>query len=137
MDIKNYLEIKKKIPSNVNLLAVSKGFNCQEIKMIHDLGQNDFGESKFQEGFEKQITLTDLKDIRWHFIGRIQSNKIRKIVQNFQYIHSVDSFSKLEKISNFAYQELKNPIIFLISRPISTNTSKGILTIACSPIRMA
>jgi len=124
LDIKNYLEIKKKIPSNVNLLAVSKGFNCQEIKMIHDLGQNDFGESKFQEGFEKQIILTDLKDIRWHFIGRIQSNKIRKIVQNFQYIHSVDSFSKLEKISNFAYQELKNPIIFLQVK-FSDDPTKG------------
>ena len=113
MDLKNYLKIKKKIPPNVNLLAVSKGFKSQEIKIIHNSGQIDFGESKFQEGFEKQKILKDLTDIKWHFIGRIQSNKIRKIVQNFDYIHSVDSYQKLEKISNIAYEENKKPIIML------------------------
>jgi len=83
----NYLKIKNKIPSNVNILAVSKGFQSQEIKTIQNIGQNDFGESKVQAPFEKQITLKDLKQINWHFIGRIKSNKIRKIVQNFKYIN--------------------------------------------------
>ena len=101
------------MPSNVNLLAVSKGFKSQEIKIINNLGQKDFGESKFQECFEKQIFLQELKEIKWHFIGRIQSNKIRKIVQNFEYIHSVDSYKKLEKISKIASEEMKNPFIFL------------------------
>ena len=86
MNIANYLKIKNLIPSTVNLLAVSKGFKSKEIKIINNLGQNDFGESKFQEGFQKQVILKDLKEIKWHFIGRIQSNKIRKIVQNFKYI---------------------------------------------------
>ncbi len=113
MDITNYLKIRNKIPPNVNLLAVSKGFKSQEIKIIHNSGQIDFGESKFQEGFEKQKILKDLTNIKWHFIGRIQSNKIRKIVQNFTYIHSVDSYQKLEKISNMAYEENKKPIIML------------------------
>ena len=80
MDCSNYLKIKNQIPSHVNLLAVSKGFKSQQIKTINSLGQNDFGESKFQEGFEKQIVLRGLKELKWHFIGRIQSNKIRKIV---------------------------------------------------------
>ena len=102
MNISNYLEIKNKIPSNVNILAVSKGFESKEIKTIQKIGQNDFGESKFQEAFEKQLILKDLKQIKWHFIGRIQSNKIRKIVQNFKYIHSVDSFEKLQKISKIS-----------------------------------
>jgi hypothetical protein len=109
----NYLKIRNKIPSNVNILAVSKGFKSQEIRTIHNMGQNDFGESKFQEAFEKQLVLKDLKKIKWHFIGRIQSNKIRKIVQNFKYIHSVDSFEKLQKISNISYEEKKNPFILL------------------------
>ena len=113
MDTSNYLKIKNKIPSNVNILAVSKGFKSQEIKIIQNIGQNDFGESKVQEAFEKQLTLRDLKQINWHFIGRIQSNKIRKIVQNFKYIHSVDSFEKLQKISNIANEEKKNPLIML------------------------
>ena len=113
MNPSNYLKIKNQIPSNVNILAVSKGFKSQEIKTIQKLGQNDFGESKFQEAFEKQLILKDLKQIKWHFIGRIQSNKIRKIVQNFKYIHSVDSLEKLQKISNISFEEQKNPLIML------------------------
>ena len=124
MNPANYLKIKNKIPSNVNILAVSKGFKSQEIKTIQSLGQNDFGESKFQEAFAKQLILKDLKKIKWHFIGRIQSNKIRKIVQNFKYIHSVDSFEKLQKISHISYEEKKNPLIMLQVK-LSDDPTKG------------
>ena len=124
MNPSNYLKIKNQIPSNVNLLAVSKGFKSQEIKTIQKIGQNDFGESKFQEAFEKQLILKDLKQIKWHFIGRIQSNKIRKIVQNFKYIHSVDSFEKLQKISSISSEDKKNPIIMLQVK-LSDDPSKG------------
>ena len=124
MNPSNFLKIKNQIPSNVNILAVSKGFKSQEIKTIHNLGQNDFGESKYQEAFEKQLILKDLKQIKWHFIGRIQSNKIRKIVQNFKYIHSVDSFEKLQKISRISYEEKKNPYIMLQVK-LSDDPSKG------------
>ena len=124
MNPSNFLKIKNKIPSNVNILAVSKGFKSQEIKTIQNLGQNDFGESKFQEAFEKQLILKDLKQINWHFIGRIQSNKIRKIVQNFKYIHSVDSFEKLQRISNISFEEDKNPLIMLQVK-FSDDPTKG------------
>ena len=124
MNLENYLNIKNKIPSNVNILAVSKGFKSQEIKIIQNIGQNDFGESKFQEAFEKQLILKDFKQIKWHFIGRIQSNKLRKIVQNFKYIHSVDSFEKLQKISSISYEEKKNPFIMLQVK-LSDDPTKG------------
>ena len=124
MNPSNYLKIKNKIPSHVNILAVSKGFKSQEIKTIQNIGQNDFGESKFQEAFEKQLILKDLKQIKWHFIGRIQSNKIRKIVQNFKYIHSVDSFEKLQKISNISGEEVKNPFLMLQVK-FSDDPTKG------------
>ena len=124
MNLANYLKIKNKIPPNVNILAVSKGFKSQEIKTIQNIGQNDFGESKFQEAFEKQVILKDLKQINWHFIGRIQSNKIRKIVQNFKYIHSVDSFEKLQKISNISHEEKKDPLIMLQVK-LSNDPTKG------------
>ena len=124
MNPSNYLEIKNKIPLNVNILAVSKGFKSQEIKTIQNIGQNDFGESKFQEAFEKQLILQDLKEINWHFIGRIQTNKIRKIVQNFRYIHSVDSVEKLQKISNISYEEKKKPSIMLQIK-LSDDPTKG------------
>ena len=80
----NFLKIKKQLPENVNLLAVSKGFKSEDIKNIYDLGQKHFGESKLQEALNKQEFLEDNKDIIWHFIGRIQGNKIKKIVQNFE-----------------------------------------------------
>ena len=124
MNPSNYLKIKNKIPSNVNILAVSKGFKSQEIKTIQDKGQNDFGESKFQEAFEKQLILKEFNQIKWHFIGRIQSNKIRKIIQNFKYIHSVDSFEKLQKISKISFEEKKNPLIMLQVK-FSNDPSKG------------
>jgi hypothetical protein len=124
VNLSNYLKIKNKIPSNVNILAVSKGFKSQEIKTIQNIGQNDFGESKVQEAYEKQLLLKDLKQIKWHFIGRIQSNKIRKIVQNFKYIHSVDSFEKLQKISNISFEERKNPLIMLQVK-FSDDPTKG------------
>ncbi len=124
MNPTNYLKIKNKIPSNVNILAVSKGFKSQEIKTIQNIGQNDFGESKVQEAFKKQMVLKDFKQIKWHFIGRIQSNKIRKIVQNFTYIHSVDSFEKLQKISSISSEEKKNPLIMLQVK-LSDDPSKG------------
>ena len=124
MEISNYQQIIKKLPSNVNLLAVSKGFSSQEIKIINEEGQNDFGESRFQEAIEKQILLKDCKNINWHFIGKLQSNKIRKIVRNFDYIHSVDSYEKLLKISNVSNEENKNPLIMLQVK-LSDDPSKG------------
>ena len=124
MEISNYLQIKKKLPLNVNLLAVSKGFSIKEIKIINNLGQNDFGESRFQEAIEKKILLDDLKNIKWHFIGRVQTNKIRKIVQNFEYIHSVDSYEKLLKISKVSFEEKRNPIVMLQVK-LSDDPNKG------------
>lgn len=124
MEISNYLQIKKQLPLNVNLLAVSKGFSTQEIQIINNQGQNDFGESRFQEAIEKQILLEDFKNIKWHFIGRIQTNKIRKIVHNFEYIHSVDSYEKLLKISNIAFEEKRNPIVMLQVK-LSDDPNKG------------
>ena len=68
--------------------------------------------------------MEDFNNIRWHFIGKLQSNKIRKIVQNFEYIHSVDSFEKLLKISNIAFEEKKNPLIMLQVK-LTNDPSKG------------
>ena len=103
---------------------MSKGFESQDIKIINNLGQIDFGESKFQEGYDKQLILKDLKAIKWHYIGRIQRNKIRKIVQNFQFIHSVDSYEKLERISKVSLEEMKYPSV-LLQVKLSDDPNKG------------
>jgi len=108
----NYLEIKKKLPKGVNLLAVSKGFKSTDIEYIHSLGQIDFGESKVQEALQKEVFKNN-NNLNWHFIGRIQTNKIRKIVENFDFIHSVDSYKKLLKISQVGIELQKIPKVFL------------------------
>jgi len=108
----DYLKIKKILPEGVNLLAVSKGFQSSDIEYIQSLGQTDFGESKVQEALLKPVFQSN-NNLRWHFIGRIQTNKIRKIVENFDFIHSVDSYKKLLKISNVAIELKKMPNVFI------------------------
>ena len=108
----NYLEIKKILPKGVNLLAVSKGFKSSDIEYMQSLGQIDFGESKVQEAMQKPVFQID-NNLIWHFIGRIQTNKIRKIVENFDFIHSVDSYKKLLKISQVSIELQKTPKVFI------------------------
>ena len=107
----DFIEIKKILPRGVNLLAVSKGFNSYDIEYIQSLGQTDFGESKVQEALLKPVFKNN--NLNWHFIGRIQTNKIRKIVENFDFIHSVDSYKKLLKISQVAIELQKKPKVFI------------------------
>jgi len=108
----DYLEIKKKLPKGVNLLVVSKGFHSSDIEFIQSLGQIDFGESKVQEALLKPVFQRN-NNLNLHFIGRIQTNKIRKIVENFDFIHSVDSYKKLLKISKVAIELQKLPKVFI------------------------
>ena len=108
----DFIKIKKILPKGVNLLAVSKGFKSSDIEYIQSLGQIDFGESKVQEAIQKPVFQID-NNLIWHFIGRIQTNKIRKIVKHFDFIHSVDSYKKLLKISEVAIELQKIPNIFI------------------------
>jgi len=120
----NYLQLKKQLPESVNLLAVSKYTNTKNIQSIYDLGQEHFGESKVQEAQIKQVNLISNQKLKWHFIGKIQTNKITKIVKNFDYIHSVDSLRKLQKISKVALELNKIPKI-MIQIKLSDDPYKG------------
>ena len=120
----NYLKLKNQLPENVNLLAVSKYTNTKNIQSLYDLGQEHFGESKVQEAQIKQFDLRNNQKLKWHFIGKIQSNKIIKIVKNFDYIHSVDSLRKLQKISKAAIELNKIPKI-MIQIKLSDDPEKG------------
>tara|TARA_Y100001970_G_C14253637_1_gene873541 strand:- start:6549 stop:7232 length:684 start_codon:yes stop_codon:yes gene_type:complete len=108
----NFIRITKLIPDDVNLIAVSKGKSIEDIKVLIELNHKRFGESRIQEAIPKIKELIDF-DLEWHFIGNIQSNKIRKIIRNFDYIHSVDSITTLEKISAIAKQENKKPKVMI------------------------
>ena len=97
MDLHKFNYISQKLESHQKLIAVSKGQNFQKIKKLYDLGQRDFGENFLQELKEKKAVLPS--DIRWHFLGNIQSNKIKDIVLCSDLIHSIGRFKILDKIS--------------------------------------
>ena len=105
--------IKDSLPLGVNLLAVSKGHEHESIRKLSGYGQLDFGESRLQEAIPKKIDLSDLKQLRWHFVGTLQKNKVRGVVREFDFIHSVDSLPLLERISRISQEEQKSPKIFL------------------------
>lgn len=84
-------------PSDVNLVVVTKSVNWQRIQPIYNLGQRNFGENRLQEAIEKKAGAP--QDCHWHFIGTLQKNKVRKVIENFCLIHSVDSFELARKIS--------------------------------------
>ena len=84
-------------PSTIRLIAVSKTFSADHVRVAHTAGQLDFGENKVQEGLQKIEGTADIK-IRWHLIGHLQSNKAKRAATAFAFIHSVDSMELLRKI---------------------------------------
>jgi pyridoxal phosphate enzyme (YggS family) len=91
-----YNKIKSEVPKDVTLVCVSKTREINEIKEAYDCGARDFGENKVQELVEKYDSLS--KDIRWHFIGHLQTNKVKYIVGKVHLIHSLDSIRLLQEI---------------------------------------
>jgi pyridoxal phosphate enzyme (YggS family) len=89
--------IEKLTAQNVTLVAVSKIQPLQKILQLYELGQRDFGENYVQELVEKQSKLP--KDIKWHFIGHLQSNKVKYIAPFVHLIHGVDSLKLLKEIN--------------------------------------
>ena len=108
-----FKKIKGSLPLGVNLLAVSKGHDHGSIRKLSDFGQLDFGESRLQEAIPKKKDLNDLKQLKWHFVGKLQKNKVRGVIKEFNFIHSVDSLSLIERISRISQEEQKIPNIFL------------------------
>lgn len=95
-----YKEILDELNGKATLIAVSKTKPIEDIQALYDLGHRDFGENYVQELVDKEAVLP--KDIRWHFIGHLQSNKVKYIAPFVHLIHGVDSFSLLKEINKQA-----------------------------------
>ena len=93
-------EIRKRVPEGVCLVCVSKFHPAEAVMEAYDAGERDFGESRVQELVAKEKVLP--KDIRWHFIGHLQTNKVRQIIGFVDLIQSVDSLRLLEVIEKEA-----------------------------------
>jgi pyridoxal phosphate enzyme (YggS family) len=101
VNTERFLEIQKSLEEkNVALVAVSKTKPVEDIMELYQWGQRDFGENYVQELVDKQAQLP--KDIRWHFIGHLQTNKVKYIASFVHLIHSVDSFKLLKEINKQA-----------------------------------
>jgi len=96
----NLIEIKKNLPSHVQLVAVSKTKSVDEILEAYHAGQRIFGENKIQEMTEKWQKLP--KDIHWHMIGHVQTNKVKYMAPYVHLIHGVDSLKLLKEINKQA-----------------------------------
>lgn len=97
----NYITINKELKAcNVTLVAVSKTKPLEDLKELYDIGHRDFGENYVQELTEKAEKLP--KDIRWHFIGHLQTNKVKFIIPFVQLIQGVDSLKLLREINKQA-----------------------------------
>ena len=99
-DLERYKEILKELGENVLLVAVSKTKPVEDIRALYEAGQRDFGENYVQELVDKQAQLPS--DIRWHFIGHLQTNKVRYIIPFVYLIHGVDSLRLLQEINKQA-----------------------------------
>lgn len=124
--IKNYRTIIESLPSNVDLVAVSKMHSAEKIEIIYHLGQRIFGENKVQELVEKYEILP--KNIEWHLIGHLQTNKVKYVAPFINTIQSVDSKKVLKEINKEA-EKNQRVINVLLQVKIAVEDSKFGLTI--------
>ncbi|ADI38566.1 YggS family pyridoxal phosphate-dependent enzyme [Waddlia chondrophila] len=96
-DIGNTVRKAGRDPSEVSLIAVTKGFSLEHVLPAYKAGARGFGENRVQEALPKIEKAP--KDIEWHLIGTLQKNKVRKVIGKFSLIHSVDSLELAQKIS--------------------------------------
>lgn len=125
-EVRQTAEASGRNPDEILLLAVSKTFPKEDIAEMYEAGCRDFGENRIPELQEKATALPE--DIRWHFIGQLQSNKVRKVVQFADMIHAVETASLVERLDRICGEEGKTPG-FLLEVNVSGEASKS----GCTP----
>ena len=117
----NLKRIEQEIPNNVKIIAVSKTHPKELIQEVYDFGHRIFGENKAQEMMEKYEALP--KDIQWHMIGHLQTNKVKYIAPFVSMIHSVDSLKLLKEIDKEAIKN-NRVIDYLLQIDIANEDTK-------------
>ncbi len=116
--------LQAQLPPHTRLLAVSKGQSAEAMRTLAELGQRSFGESRLQEASLKQEALADLGPLDWHFIGHLQANKVRPVLQRFGTLHSVDSLPLAQRTARIAAEEGVAPQV-LLQVKLRDDPSKG------------
>ena len=94
-DLKEFLST---IPNNVTLVAATKYVDSLDMRQLYKDDIKDFGENRVDSFLKKYEELIDLKDISWHFIGHLQRNKAKEVINKINYLHSLDSVELAKKI---------------------------------------
>lgn len=121
---KSYERIKNILPDDVQLVAVSKTHPADQILHVYNLGQRVFGENKVQELVEKYPLLP--KDIQWHLIGHLQTNKVKYIAEFIDTVQSVDSEKLLEEINKQAGKHQRKIKVLLQVKIAEEETKFGL-----------
>lgn len=111
-------------PEEVKMVAVSKGRPLGDIQEAYEAGCRDFGESRVQEALLKMEQAP--QDIRWHFIGKLQKNKVNKVIGRFELIHSVDTVELAEKIGRASLEQGIKTAILLEANTSGEKTKSGL-----------
>ena len=125
----NLKKISETLPKHVSLVAVSKFHPEADILEAYDAGQRVFGESRVQEMVAKQESLP--KDIVWHFIGNLQTNKVKYIIPFVDTIHSVDSWKLLSEIGKQTAQNERSVKCLLEIHIAKESTKQGMTIDEC------
>ncbi len=100
----------------VTLVAVSKGQPAAAIRALYQLGHRDFGESYVQEWQAKATELSDLSELRWHFLGHLQRNKVKQVIGKVALLHSLDDMQGLDEMARTAWQaRLSQPVLLQVN----------------------
>ncbi len=106
-------------PQDVTVVAVAKGFPAEAVREAHAAGLRHFGENRVQEAAAKRPLLADL-DVTWHMVGHLQTNKVKKALELFQVVHSVDSLRLAQELSRRA----SRPLTVLLEVNVAGEASK-------------
>jgi PLP dependent protein len=124
----NVAALRAALPAGVTLVAVSKTQPAEAIREAYAAGQRDFGENYAQEWREKADALADLGDLRWHFIGALQTNKVKVLAGRVHAIHTVDREELAREISKRFAQKGATARVFL-----EVNTGGEASKAGCAP----
>jgi hypothetical protein len=105
--------VRDQLPAGVRLIAVTKQVPVDAMREAYLAGVRDFAESRLQEAEAKIAQLKDLPDLNWHLIGHLQSNKAKKALEQFQWIHSCDNLKLAQRLNRLATELSLKPNVCL------------------------
>ena len=121
----NIQQIRASLPSSVRLIAVTKQVSVEAMRVAYREGIRDFAENRLQEALTKQEELKDLSDVTWHFIGHLQTNKARKVLEHFPSIQSLDSLKLAQRLNQLAQELAISPRVYLQVKPLQDPDKYG------------